>query len=67
MNRTLVALIGGMTGLLAVAAWASNAGWGMPVPVKEPPSIREGSTVGKTHRGATGTRYFIGGGFHAGK
>ncbi len=47
---------------------ASNRGWGLPQPAKQPVSVREGSVRGGGTAGAHyRSRYFIGGGFHGGK
>jgi hypothetical protein len=68
MKRGSWGLLTGMVGLLAAGTWASNHGWGIPRPARQPVSIREGSARGATAAaGHYRTRYFIGGGMHRGK
>lgn len=64
-DQTLI-LVALMTGLLAATSWASTSGLGLAQPEPQPPSIREGS-VRALGSGRVRTRYFVGGGHHAGK
>lgn len=50
---------------LILTVEASVAGWGLPHPERDPPSIREGSV--RVTRGRRRARYFVGGGIHGGK
>lgn len=67
MSRGTIALISVMSLLTLGTAWASHAGFGVPQPASQPPSIREESA--RVQRaGHYGTRYFfVGGGIHRGK
>jgi hypothetical protein len=66
MNRGALILAGAMVVVTGGVIWASNVGFGVPQPSKQPVSIREGSQR-PARAGVYRTHYFVGGGIHRGK
>lgn len=64
MNKWVVGSTACAAALTALAIFASQKGWGVPQPEKEPLSIREESVRGSTSpsSGRYRTRYFLRGG-----
>ena len=67
MKKKLAVLMIGALGATGVATKASTEGWGVPKPISQPQSIREGSMKGPLTTGYIPTRYFTSGGIHRGK